>query len=572
MAGVAFAQAPNIPKQPPSDAAVKKAEAAQKSAEKAEAAKKAADKAAAASAASDKAEVAKKAADKADEASKAAAKAAAAQRAAAAAEAAQRTIQAPPKEVKVKDVKVPVTPPPAVERVVVTPKIPVAAKVEVPAVKLINQDIINARADNAPREPGKGPKADIPGIDRDAAAKKSDSLSAVVAGSKDRNATLADRFNDTTSNEQAAANAATGALQDDRTRRPAFDQGFGDKPTFTQDQVNDVKDASNPMGSLTGGGLRGGVADSARKDDGVTSIAEQGRGAISDGALGSSSGATVNQSGDVEAVTKAPPGSSKSFWQKLAGVFTGQSSLSGQTTNNGAALNQAINEIDGKGTPAPAGPAAGVEPAPPKGPATTSSSDGRNVVVTDADGTKNVYVDGKKVGVIEPPSTPASTPSAGRPAEPVTPLKYDIVNTSTATAQLRQSKLGKGEGVTNPDRNGETNTTSEASRAATLQVIEGQGVGRLGQPVGGGNLNDQGGRAGNVFTGSNGAGAINPGGDTVITTGGIEQNPGDVFNTGPGPDQQLRAPGSSSSSTEPAASDSTQTSTSSSSDDSSDKK
>jgi hypothetical protein len=95
--GVVFAQVPNIPKQPPSDSALKNAEAAQKAAEKAEAAKKAADKATAASAAAEKAKAAQeasakaqKASEKAESASVAADKAAVAQKAADKAAAAQK--------------------------------------------------------------------------------------------------------------------------------------------------------------------------------------------------------------------------------------------------------------------------------------------------------------------------------------------------------------------------------------------------------------------------------------------------------------------------------------------------
>lgn len=83
----AFAQVPNIPKQPPSDAAVKNAEAAQKASEKAEAAKKASEKAAAASASAEKASAA---AAKADAVKKSSDKAAAASAAAEKAEAAQK--------------------------------------------------------------------------------------------------------------------------------------------------------------------------------------------------------------------------------------------------------------------------------------------------------------------------------------------------------------------------------------------------------------------------------------------------------------------------------------------------
>jgi hypothetical protein len=86
-----FAQAPNIPKVPSSDPALKNAEAAQKASEKAEAAKKAAEQAAAASASAEKAAVAQKAAEKASIASAAAEKSEAANKSAQKADAASKS-------------------------------------------------------------------------------------------------------------------------------------------------------------------------------------------------------------------------------------------------------------------------------------------------------------------------------------------------------------------------------------------------------------------------------------------------------------------------------------------------
>jgi len=91
-AGTAFSQ-PITPKSPPSDSALKKAEAAQKAAEKAEAAKKVAEKAAGASAAAEKAAVAQKAAENASAASAAAEKAESAKRAAEKAEGAAKAAE-----------------------------------------------------------------------------------------------------------------------------------------------------------------------------------------------------------------------------------------------------------------------------------------------------------------------------------------------------------------------------------------------------------------------------------------------------------------------------------------------
>ncbi|MEZ5384245.1 MAG: hypothetical protein R3F13_01890 [Prosthecobacter sp.] len=349
-------------------------------------------------------------------------------------------------------------------------------------------------------------------------------------------------------------------LQDVSQEGRAFDQGFG---SATPDLSGFDKGAFNPMNGITSGGSIGGPLGEAadQADGGRSGTADLGSSLISDGGAASTgSGATTDANGEVKA-----RGNSKGFFDYLKEKFgIGEKEANAgvkRAVGIGENRNgyEFLNDPDGDPTPAPS-PAPAPEPAPANDQTVKGSSDGRTVVVTDADGTKHVYVDSKKVGTIAPDGTVTPTESAGQPdPENEGAVDVDIYAISPGIArQVGQSRSGKkgsqgGNGDMTPtdDSNGTARNGSIAANVGTQ--IKNSLVGNPGQNggmrEGGGTANAAGGGTANAApVRSNGSGVITPTNDqNMSSSGGRQEDAGDFFGNGIGPDQS-RLNGSSSSS------------------------
>ncbi len=402
-----------------------------------------------------------------------------------------------------------------------TVRVPTSATVQV-------QPPVAGRTDDKRAEtpPPGGPASTLPGIERQpissAKPDKDQALDSATTGLRGAAPTL--------------------GADTSRTAKPGFDQGFGAKAEITQEQADRVRDSNrNPInGGLTGGQVVGGPLGAAAASQAGTPT---GKTTDMISSPGSGSGITTPnarfENGEVKTTGKGQLAKELGINEK--GVMN--------TVTGGR-----FEELDriSRGEDAGGGGAAGGGAAPATGGegggctdcTTKTSSDGRNTVVTDKDGTKHVYVDGKKVGTVAPDgtATPVEKADAGRP-DPEgrgRPTNEDLQRRlNDPNFQIIQA--AKTGGNINPDRN----DNSAIDRSAPLPTTSQVGQGLFGQPTQG--LNDSGGGSGTSGFNNKNMGAIDPGRDaTFNTTTGPEQNRAeDALNRGPSR-PPLQAPASSS--------------------------
>lgn len=398
-----------------------------------------------------------------------------------------------------------------------TVRVPASAAAQVQAPVAGRTD--DKRAETPP--PG-GPASSLPGIERQPISStkpdKDQALDSATTGLRGAAPTL--------------------GADTSRTAKPGFDQGFGAKPEITQEQSDRVRDSNrNPInGGLTGGQIVGGPLGAAAASQAGTPT-----GKTIDMISSPGSGITTPnarfEDGEVKVSGKGQIAKDLGLSDKgVMNVVTGGRFEELDRISRGG-------DASGGGTPAGGGatPATGGE----SGAGTTkTSSDGRNTVLTDKDGTKHVYVDGKKVGTVAPDgtATPVEKADAGRP-DPEgrgKPTNEDLQRRlNDPNFQIIQA--AKTGGNVNPDRN----DNSAIDRSAPLPTTSQVGQGLFGQPTQG--LNDRGGAGTSGFNNKN-MGAIDPGRDaTFNTTTGPEQNRAeDALNGGPSR-PPVRAPVSGSS-------------------------
>ncbi len=524
--------------------AAEKANAAQKAASKAEVATKAAAKAESAQKAASRANVAQKAASKADSATKAASKADGAQKAAAAqkaADKAQSATKASEKAVAIlpaREPRVPGTPKvastpqsaPRVRAAVEPPKQPANAaltkKADIPKQpsQSNSQQLIREAARNAKKpdthNPG-GPEPEIPSkSSRGTADDRRNQLTEAIAPSKDQK-NPASQFQDL---QAGATSQVDSRLNDEKTKMPKFDQGFSDRPKISEADANAVRNSLNPM---TGGGsgVTGPLADSAKRDSGVTGIGQQGRGAISD----DQTDVAVAAVAAAIAVGNAVPATAPIVKAGGAGFAVGTllDKLTGGTLSSvGVPKTTETTKLD---LMYEAVATRGIQKNTEQ-PEAKSAVTKLPVVIVEK--TKTEYDDNGNP--ISPETSQAETPpppaDAGRPAENTPPLRFDIVNTSTLAEQLRQAKIGKGGGTIDP-----TQASGEAE-GGSFNTVKGailandQKLNLLGQPGKPGVFNESGGSKGvDTSSSSQGVGGIRPAEGDGGMRQGIEENPGDFF-------------------------------------------
>lgn len=346
---------------------------------------------------------------------------------------------------------------------------------------------------------------------------------------------------------------ATGALTNSNiNNRPGFDQGFRNNDEAIK-RVNEAAGSvsGNPLDALTGGQSTGG--------SGPSGIAGQGKGAISSGGLTSASGAKVNASGEVKASGTAAEAEARA---REAGIPVTSGGVMGAFSSVGSGpASEILKEIDaeGKGTPAAAPAAAPAAEPPlstqsnknfklfPSGASSEKSEDGNTVTHTSADekvvtqvttdpktGDKTVVKtvtndDGSKT------TTTTSDASTDTPCDPTLdgcndPAARDafLRNHSATARQIKQSQSGAG--TVDPGRGDSVPFAVEAGAVVPSSSAVGQNL--FGQP---GRVPREGGsgQSGPNFNGD--AGAIDPGPDAVIVGSGRQDDPGDVFNSQPGP-------------------------------------
>jgi hypothetical protein len=555
----AAAQAPEPPKLPKNDSAAKAEKAASraKTAEKAAEAARRANTAESASQSAKKAESAQKSADKAATAQKSAAKAESAQKAAQSAEKASSAAQkaagkpVPPPEIRqptqpkepVKAPKVVATPPAtktvtqsakpktvSTQTAAPTPaaKTNAAKPAATPKLNPARQAVADATKDNPIREPSGGPDPGLAGPNKDAAAEKATTLvPEALRGQTDKNAALKGAAA-SLSGTATTDSPVDSRLNEDKTKRPAFDQGFADRPVVDQQEVEAATGAlTNPTRGLTGGGVTGPLADSAKDSNSPTGIAQQGTGAISDAPLPkgfkqvgpkvtteflNDIGLPSGDFGDEFKVIKNPKTG------ETAGVFI-DSKTGVETMFTEESFTVRVK--DGKIITS--------------GPITEEYKNYAAAVVK----TANELTGGSK--------STAKPPTAGQPVDETIPLKFDIVNTDTVAEQLRQATLPKGGGVIDPTRTSEDpGQTGLAGTTGGVPAVKGtlpqdsQFRNLVGTPTAPGVVNDSGGNKGlDTFDQSRGVGGIRPSDDTTVTTSGIQDKPEDALGQNLGPDQGL---------------------------------
>jgi hypothetical protein len=360
------------------------------------------------------------------------------------------------------------------------------------------------------------------------------------------------------------------ALTDVSQNGKGFDQGFGSSP----DVSGFDRDAIKPMNGIAKGGSIGGPLGeaAAQAGSGRFGPADLGSSLISDGGAASTgSGATTDANGEVKA-----RGNPKGFFDYLKETFGIGEKEANQGVKRAVGIGENRNGHEFLDDPNgdPAAPAPGTAPAPAPEPAPANdktvkgSSDGRTVVVTDSDGTKNVYVDGKKVGAIAPDGTITPTESAGQPdPENEGAVDVDIYAISHGIArQIGQSRSGKkgsqgGGGDMTPTNDG----TSGPVRSGTIGTTIGTQIKNslVGNPGQNGGMREGGGTSNAAPVRSNGSGVITPTDDqNMSSSGGRQEDAGDFFGNDVGPDQSRLNGSDSSSSSNDSSSNSTSSSTS----------
>lgn len=557
LTSVAPAQVPKIPKDRTDTAEnAEKASRRARLAEKAADASRQAEKASGAEKSASKAQSAQKAAEKATSAQKAAQQAESAQKAAAAA---QKTQPAPPPEVRqpVKPrepstPKVTVKPPPAAasassKTTLAQPQKPPSAnalKVKPTATPKLDpnrQAVTDAKSNNPVREPGGGPNPGLAGPNKGAAGEKASALvPETLRGQTDKNAALQDAANSLTGSP--AASPVDSRLNDDKTKRPAFDQGFSDRPVVNQQEVENATDAvTNPTRGLTGGGVTGPLSDTAKKDGNVTGVPQQGSGAISDAPL-------------PKGFKQVGPKVTSEFLNDI-GLPSGDFGDQFKVIKNPKTGETAGVFIDSK---------TGVETTFTEEGFTVRAKDGK-IITTGANSAeykdyaaavvktaKELTGDGKNT---------TKPPTAGQPADETIPLKFDIVNTDSVAEQLRQSQLPKGGGTIDPTRTSEDPGQSglggvaggpTAVKGALPQDTQLRNL--VGSPTAPGVVNESGGNKGlDTFDQSRGVGGIRPTDDTTVSTSGIQDKPEDALGRNLGPDQGLEGRATSATVNAPSA-------------------
>ncbi|MGV3664376.1 MAG: hypothetical protein ACO1TE_29660 [Prosthecobacter sp.] len=420
---------------------------------------------------------------------------------------------------------------------------------KVAAVSGIRQAVRSAQQDNPKTAPDAGVKTDLPGLPaRDVKIGGRSSGEKPGTGTGTPTQDLIDVLSG-----KGSGTGSTGLFGDVLPKRDApaltdisqsgktFDQGFASAP----DVSGFDKGSLNPMSGISSGGSTGGIlgvaADKSGNGNPSGGLAGMGTSLISDGGAASSGGQATYS--DDEGVKGR--GDNKGLFQLLKERFGISEKQANETVKatvgigNNRNGSEFLNDPNGDPAPAtqPAGGTAATEPEPLK---TQTSSDGRNTVVTDPDGTKNVYVDGKKVGTIAPDGTvtPAEGVSQPDPENEGT-TKVDIVSQSPALQQqIRQARSGKkgsqgGSADATPVEDG-------ISGVANGVVITQQGTiaarnNLLGNPGQSGGLREGG--TAHAPVRSNGSGVVTPTNDqNMSSTGARQDDPGDFFGNGVRPD------------------------------------
>ena len=361
---------------------------------------------------------------------------------------------------------------------------------------------------------------------------------------------------------QSAAGAASQARQDavnglnaNINARPGFDQGFQNNDAVNQK----AKDAAgsfsgNPLNALTGGRDNSG--------SGPTGIGAQGKGAISSGGLTSASGAQVGADGDVRSPVTAAEAEKRA---REAGIPATSGGVMKAISSVGSGpAGEMLRQIDAEeaGTPATA-PATAVAPASepplrasnpnfklfPSGASSEKSEDGNTVTHTSADektvtkvttdpktGDKTVV---KTVTNDDGTKTTTTTSTAADSETPCDPTldgcnnpaarEAFLRNHSASAQQIKQSQSGAG--TVDPGRGDSTAFSVDAGATVPSSSVTGRNL--FGQP---GTVPRDGGGTGGGGPDFNGnLGAIDPGPDANIVGTGRQDDPGDVFNSQPGP-------------------------------------
>ena len=346
---------------------------------------------------------------------------------------------------------------------------------------------------------------------------------------------------------QARENSANG-LNESASQRPGFNQGFDsvDKAELEKKAEEFKRNNGNPLTAVTGG----------RREDGAgpTGVAAQGTAAISNGGLTSATGAKFGANG-VEATVKPPARN-----VNVIGVY-------GSVGSGPAA--EILKQTEGFGAPAtaPAAPAAPAAVEPPlstaanpnvkvhaSGSVTETSNNGNTKTYTTADGREVIKATtdpktGKTTiektttaddGTTTTTTTTASSCQGIDGCNDAASRAEFLRNNPAGAAQVNQARNGAAGSEVNPNREGNAAIDRSVALPTTSQV----GRNLFGQP---GQVVETsgGGRTGVDFNG--GAGAIDPGDDAVIAGRGRQDDPGDVFNSQPGPQSgAVQAPPSSS--------------------------
>ncbi len=397
------------------------------------------------------------------------------------------------------------------------------------------QGAADAANDNPIREPGGGPNPGIAGPDKGGSARKGEEIAAgaLPATGANRSETLeaaAESLTGTT-----AASGVDSRLNEDKTKRPKFDQGFGDSPAVTQADA-DALPSGNPVRDLTGGSvLQGPLADSANQGDGVTGIADQGTGSVS-----SPASDAAKQKRFINETTKK-------LDLTTAGAFSDATAHVGGTKGKG---NLVIERDEDTG-------AQSVVTKFPDGSAIRPGKNGQLQITNPSQNGTSLVIDVAKNGAIvkaerkdnvsgrvvetivaEKPKPAPKGGGVGTPADDTPPLEFDLINTDTVAEQIRQSKLPPGGGTTDPvpsDGTSGGRVTGPVGVKGDLPQDD-QIRNLAGTPGAPGVVNESGGNKGtDTFDLSRGVGGTRPTDDSPVNTQGIREDPADFVGDGVGP-------------------------------------
>jgi hypothetical protein len=317
------------------------------------------------------------------------------------------------------------------------------------------------------------------------------------------------------------------ALGDGRTTKPAFDNGFGPRPQLSEADLGNALNL-NPMNGVKGGPASSGpLGDSDIGGSPSNGVAEQGQGLISDGG----SKPEGNKAKDQKPANSTKPTVTDSYtdqdgnkhtkysdgthtWVSPDGTTTTLETDGTFTTINPKSQTRTVTDAgemvsttmqvnsDGSATISHIGETTG-EFNLDTGAGHFRSGDERNVVYYDGDGTRHVYVDGQKVGVIRKDGSITPSQPAGQP-DPENRNRGNRTFGAAVGQQIKQGNSGRkgsvgGGADVMPVNESHTGGAARIPGAAVPQNKNGMvgNPGQQGGPENGGvtpptNSNDQG--------------------------------------------------------------------------------